>query len=281
MTNNIKTLLLLAALTGLIIWIGDMIGGPNGMIMAFGFAILMNGVSYWFSDKIVLMMYGAKPVLESEDPELYSIVRNLAMSAGIPVPRIFKMASEAPNAFATGRNPSKGVIVVTDGLRRLMSKEEVQGVIAHELSHIKNRDILISTIAAVLAGAIMMLARLAQFAAIFGGGRSSDNRRGGGLELLVLVILTPIAAMLIQLAISRSREYQADATGAAIAHSSHGLASALAKLGAYSQRIPMNANPSTAHMFIVNPLSGGSIMNLLSTHPPLEKRIERLRSMHI
>jgi heat shock protein HtpX len=281
MTNNIKTLLLLATLTGLIIWIGDMIGGPNGMIMAFGFAILMNGVSYWFSDKIVLMMYGAKPVLESEDPELYSIVRNLAMSAGIPVPRIFKMASEAPNAFATGRNPSKGVIVVTDGLRRLMSKEEVQGVIAHELSHIKNRDILISTIAAVLAGAIMMLARLAQFAAIFGGGRSSDNRRGGGLELLVLVILTPIAAMLIQLAISRSREYQADATGATIAHSSQGLASALAKLGAYSQRIPMNANPSTAHMFIVNPLSGGSIMNLLSTHPPLEKRIERLRSMHI
>jgi len=281
MANNLKTALLLMVMTALIMWVGSYFGGKNGIVYAFGFALLMNGFSYWFSDKLVLKMYGAKEVKEAEDSELHSIVRNLSTAAGLPMPKIYMIQNEAPNAFATGRNPNHAAVAVTTGIRKLLTRDELSGVIAHELAHVKNRDILIGTVAAVMAGAIMMLARIAQFGMIFGGGRSSDNKRGGGLEFLVLIILTPIAAMLIQMAISRSREYQADATGALIAHNPLGLASALAKLDAYSKRIPMDANPATAHMFIVNPLSGRSILNVMSTHPPIEKRIEKLRSMTI
>jgi heat shock protein HtpX len=251
------------------------------MIIAFALAVIMNFGSYWFSDKIVLRMYSASEVSESDAPELYAAVRNLSMKAGLPMPRVFIIPDETPNAFATGRNEKHAVVAVTQGILRILNREELEGVIAHELSHIKDRDILIGSIAATIAGAIMMLANMAQWAAIFGGGRSDDEEGGGGgtIGLIVMAILAPIAATLIQMAISRSREYLADSEGAQVSGNPYGLASALEKLSSASQVVPMHANPSTAHMFIVNPLSGRSLMNLFSTHPPIEERVARLRSM--
>ncbi len=252
-------------------------GGTGGMVIALILAAGMNFFSYWFSDKIVLRMYKAQEATPDEAPQVYESVKKLAVRAGLPMPKIYIIPEESPNAFATGRNPEHAVVAVTEGLLKLMSREEVEGVLAHELAHIKNRDILIGSIAATLAGAIMVLANMARWAAIFGGSRRDDEDGGGGIiGLVVMSIMAPIAAMLIQMAISRSREYIADATGAGFAGNPKGLSSALAKLGAYSGRLPMDANPSTAHMFIVNPLSGKSLMSLFSTHPPLEDRIIRL-----
>ena len=280
MGNTVKTALLLGALTGLLMLIGGLIGGRGGVYIAFIFALIMNFGSYWFSDKIVLKMYKAQEVSESSAPGLYNIVRNLAMKANLPMPRIFIIPEETPNAFATGRNENHAVVAVTEGIMRILNKEELEGVIAHELSHIKNKDMLISSIAATIAGAISMLATMAQWAAIFGGGRSDDEDSGGGIiGLIAMAIIAPIAAAVIQMAISRSREYLADAGGAGITKNPYGLASALEKLTKASQVIPMNAKPATAHLFIVNPLSGKALMNLFSTHPPLEERIARLKSM--
>ncbi len=278
MDSRIRTTVLLALLTGLIIWIGKMAGGQNGMLIAFVFAIVMNIGSYWFSDKIVLAMYHAQPVDQRQAPELYGLVRQLAAEAQLPMPKVYIIPQEAPNAFATGRNPENAVVAVTEGILRILTPAELKGVLAHELGHVKNRDILVSSIAATLAGVVMMLAHMAQWAAIFGGGRSDDNR-GGILGLIVTAILAPVAATLIQLAISRSREYLADETGAHLARNPEGLARALEKMAMASERVPMDANPSTAHMFIVNPLSGQTMANLFSTHPPIEERIRRLRGM--
>jgi heat shock protein HtpX len=279
MTNVLRTTVLLAALTALFLVIGGAIGGNQGLFIAFVFALLMNFASYWFSDKIVLSMYGAREVSLNEAPELYRLVQRLAQRAGIPMPRVYIIASEAPNAFATGRNPQHGAVAVTEGILRTLDTDELAGVLAHELGHIRNRDTLIMTVAATLAGAITMLAHMAQWGAIFGFGRRDEEDSGGGgmLSLLFMAILAPIAATLIQLAISRSREFFADNTGAAIAGSPSGLARALEKLHYASQRLPMEANPATAHLFIVNPLTGGSLANLFSTHPPIEERIRRLR----
>ena len=280
MGNTVKTALLLGALTGLLMLIGGLIGGKGGVYIAFIFAVILNFGSYWFSDKIVLKMYKAQEVSESSAPDLYNIVRNLAMKAGLPMLRIFIIPEETPNAFATGRNEKHAVVAVTKGIMRILNKEELEGVIAHELSHIKNKDMLISSIAATIAGAITMLATMAQWAAIFGGGSSSDEEGGGGIiGFIAMAIFAPLAAAVIQMAISRSREYLADARGASITKNPYGLASALEKLTNASQIIPMNAKPSTAHLFIVNPLAGKAFMNLFSTHPPLEERIARLRSM--
>jgi heat shock protein HtpX len=280
MGNQIRTALLLAAMTVFLIVIGRLIGGPTGMVVAFVFAIGMNFFSYWFSDKIVLRMYRAQEVTEQQAPELYEMVATLARRAELPMPRVYVIPKETPNAFATGRNPQHAVVAVTQGLLKLMNRDEIMGVLAHEMAHVNNRDILIGSIAATMAGAIMMLASMARWAAIFGGGHRNDNNGGmGGLGLIVMSILAPIGAMVIQMAISRSREYLADATGARLAGSSQGLASALEKLGAYAKRLPMDASPQTAHMFIVNPLSGRSMMNLFSTHPPMEERIARLRGV--
>lgn len=278
MGNQIKTTLLLALMTALILWIGQFLGGRQGMMIALVLAAGMNFFSYWFSDKIVLAMYRAREVTSQENPELYEIVRSLCQRAGLPVPKIFIIPQETPNAFATGRNPDHAVVAVTAGLLKLMSRDEITGVLAHELAHVKNRDILIGSIAATMAGAVMMLANMARWSAFLGGGRSHDGEnRMGGIGLVVMSILAPLAAMLIQMAVSRSREYLADKTGAGFAGHPEGLARALEKLGAYSGRLPMQANPSTAHMFIVNPLSGSSFSSLFSTHPPLAERIARLR----
>jgi heat shock protein HtpX len=279
MTNVLRTTVLLAALTALFLVIGGAIGGNQGLFIAFVFALLMNFASYWFSDKIVLSMYGAREVSVNEAPDLYRLVQRLAQRAGIPMPRVYIIPSDAPNAFATGRNPQHGAVAVTEGILRMLDTDELAGVLAHELGHIRNRDTLIMTVAATLAGAITMLAHMAQWGAIFGFGRRDDEDSGGGgvLGLLFMAILAPIAATLIQLAISRSREYFADSTGAAVAGSPSGLARALEKLHYASQRLPMDANPATAHLFIVNPLTGGSLLNLFSTHPPIEERIRRLR----
>jgi heat shock protein HtpX len=279
MTNVLRTTVLLAALTALFLVIGGAIGGNQGLFIAFVFALLMNFASYWFSDKIVLSMYGAREVSLNEAPDLYRLVQRLAQRAGIPMPRVYIIPSDAPNAFATGRNPQHGAVAVTEGILRMLDPDELAGVLAHELGHIRNRDTLIMTVAATLAGAITMLAHMAQWGAIFGFGRRDDEDSGGGgvLGLLFMAILAPIAATLIQLAISRSREYFADSTGAAVAGSPSGLARALEKLHYASQRLPMDANPATAHLFIVNPLTGGSLLNLFSTHPPIEERIRRLR----
>ena len=279
MTNVLRTTVLLAALTALFLVIGGAIGGNQGLFIAFVFALLMNFASYWFSDKIVLSMYGAREVSLNEAPDLYRLVQRLAQRAGIPMPRVYIIPSDAPNAFATGRNPQHGAVAVTEGILRMLDTDELAGVLAHELGHIRNRDTLIMTVAATLAGAITMLAHMAQWGAIFGFGRRDEEDSGGGgmLSLLFMAILAPIAATLIQLAISRSREYFADSTGAAIAGSPSGLARALEKLHYASQRLPMDANPATAHLFIVNPLTGGSLVNLFSTHPPIEERIRRLR----
>jgi heat shock protein HtpX len=279
MGNQIRTTILLAVMTALIVWVGQLLGGRQGMIIALIFAAGMNFFSYWYSDKIVLKMYRAHEVTPGQATELYETVQRLTQRAGLPMPRLYVIPQQAPNAFATGRNPAHAVVAVTEGLLSIMERDEVAGVLAHELAHVKNRDILIGSIAATMAGAIMVLASLARWSAIFGGVGSNDEEGGGTgfIGLIVMSIIAPMAAMIIQMAISRSREYLADATGASFVGNPEGLARALEKLGTYSKRLPMNANPSTAHMFIVNPLSGKSLMSLFSTHPPLEERIARLR----
>ncbi len=278
--NNVKTLLLLVTLTLILIWVGASLGGKQGMTVAFIFALGMNFFAYWFSDKIVLGMYRAKKVTESEAPELYGIVRRLAQKAEMPMPKVYIIEQEQPNAFATGRNPKHAAVAVTTGIMRMLSQEELQGVIGHELAHIKHRDILVSTIAATIAGAISFLAQMAQWAMIFGH-RGDDEEGGNPLAALVMMIVGPIAALIIQMAISRSREYSADEGGARLAGNPRYLSGALRKLHLASQKIPMNANPATSHMFIVNPLSGGGILKLFSTHPPIEERITRLDSMSL
>ena len=282
MSNTLKTTLLLGLLTGIILWFGGFLGGSQGLMVAFVFAAIMNFGSYWFSDKIVLAMYRARPVSMNDAPDLYRVVHNLATRAGMPMPKLYVIPTDAANAFATGRNPQHAAVAVTEGIMRLMSWDELEAVLAHELSHVSNRDILISSIAATLAGVIMMLANMVRWAAIFGG-FSRDDREGSGgaIGLLLMSILAPLAAMLIQLAISRSREFQADASGAQLLHGGEPLARALEKLEYASQRLPMDASPQTAHLFIVNPLHGRSFANLFSTHPPIEERIRRLRAMHV
>lgn len=281
--NYIKTGLLLTALTILFVWIGGYFGGQIGVGYAFLFALVMNAGAYWFSDKIVLKMYGAKVVSREEIPELYSILKELTDSARLPMPKLYVSPQNSPNAFATGRNPRHSAVCVTQGILNLLNREELKGVIAHELSHIKNRDTLIMTVAATIAGAITMLASWARWAAIFGGfgGRGGSRRDGSALGYLFMLIFAPIAAMLIQLAVSRSREYAADKRGAHIAGSSAGLASALLKLEKGASSVPMNANPAMSHIFIVNPLRGEGITALFSTHPPIQKRVEILNNMKI
>jgi len=280
MSNTLKTTFLLALMTGLLLWIGQALGGPQGLVIALVMAALMNLGSWWFSDRIVLSMYGARELSQSDVPDLYAVVHDLALAASMPMPRLYMVPSESPNAFATGRSPDHAAVAVTEGILRLLSRAELRAVLAHELSHVRNRDTLISAIAATLAGVILMVARMAQFAAMFGGMRR-DDREGGasGLELLVMIVVAPLAAMLIQMAVSRSREFQADATGARISHSPHDLASALEKIALASGRVPLPAGPATAHLWIVNPLRGSWIANLFSTHPPVEERIRRLRAM--
>lgn len=273
--NTAKTVVLMVGLTVLLVGVGGVVGGRGGMIFAFVMAAVMNLSSYWFSDKIVLKMYRAQEATEQDVPELYSVVRELSTKAGLPMPKVFVIPSEAPNAFATGRNPQHAAVAATSGILRMLSREELTGVMAHELSHVGNRDILIGTIAATIAGAITMLSRFALF---FGGGRSDENR-GGLVAILATMILAPLAAMLIQMAVSRSREYQADQSGAGLCGNPLWLASALRKLDASSRRVAMNASPATAHMFIVNPLRGGGITKLFRTHPPMEDRIDRLERM--
>lgn len=274
-----RTTLLLGALTGLLMVFGQVLGGSQGVTIALIFAIVMNFGAYWFSDKIVLRMYGAREVTEAEAPKLHRIVHNLALGARIPMPKVYIIPGESPNAFATGRNPQNAAVAVTEGLMRMMDERELTGVLAHELSHVQNRDILISTIAATIAGAIVYIANMAQWAAIFGGFRRDDNEGSSGLSLLFMAILAPLAAGIIQMAISRTREFAADETGARMCGDPMALASALRKLGFASQRLPMDASPQTAHMFIVNPLTAGGIAKLFSTHPPLEERIARLEAM--
>jgi heat shock protein HtpX len=276
--NTLKTMILMVSLSLILIWAGAALGGRSGMTMALMFALMMNLISYWFSDKIVLRMYRAREVTENEAPELYSSVRRLAQKAEIPMPKVYIIEQDQPNAFATGRNPSHAAVAVTTGIMRILSREELEGVIGHELAHVKHRDILIGTIAATIAAAISYLAQMAQWAMIFGG-RSDDDEGGNPIAALVMMIVGPIAAMLIQMAISRSREYSADEGGAKISGNPRNLAGALKKLHMASQRIPLHAQPATAHMFIVNPFSGGGIVKLFSTHPPIEERIARLEAM--
>jgi heat shock protein HtpX len=281
MSNQLKTTFLPALLTVFIVLVGRLLGGQQGMILAFLLAAGMNFFSYWFSDKVVLRMYRAREITREQAPEVYDIVASLAQRAGLPMPKVCIIPQETPNAFATGRNPEHAVVAVTEGLVRLMDREEITGVLAHELAHVKNRDILIGSIAATMAGAVMILANMARWSAIFGGVNRNDQQ-GGGLGmigLLVTSILAPMAAMVIQMAVSRSREYLADATGAGFSGNPEGLARALEKLGAYSKQLPMQAAPATAHMMTVNPLTGGGLANLFSTHPPLSERIARLRGV--
>jgi heat shock protein HtpX len=276
MGNTFKTAFLLTALTLLLLFIGRVLGGQNGMLIALIFAAIMNFVSYFFSDKIALAMYRAQPGTREDLPRVYQIVERLAQKIGIPTPKIYVIPTDSPNAFATGRNPQHASVAVTQGILKLLSDEELEGVLAHELGHVRNRDILISSIAATIAGAITYLAHVAQWGMIFGGYERDREDRGGGLAALAMIILAPLAAMLIQLAVSRSREYHADESGAQFTGNPYALASALAKLDAYSKRLPMQADPSTAHLFIIQPFLGQSLMNLFSTHPPIAKRIERL-----
>jgi len=278
MGNTFKTAFLLTLLTLLLLFIGRAFGGQNGMVIALVFAAVMNFVSYFYSDKIALAMYRAQPVSREELPRVYQVVERLSQKIGIPMPKIYVIPTDSPNAFATGRNPSHASVAVTQGILNLLNDEELEGVLAHELGHVNNRDILISSVAATVAGAITMLASMGRWAMFFGGmGGRDDRDRGGGLAAIFMLILAPIAATLIQLAVSRSREYQADASGAHYTGNPYALASALAKLDAYSRRLPMQATPSTAHLFIIQPLLGGmSFGNLFSTHPPIAKRIERL-----
>jgi heat shock protein HtpX len=276
--NGFKTMVLMVSLTLLLVFVGAFVGGKSGMTIALVMAFGMNFIAYWFSDRIVLKMYGAQQVAEAEAPELHSVVRQLSLKAGLPMPKVFLIDQEQPNAFATGRNPEKGVIAVTSGIMRILSRNELAGVIAHELAHIKHRDILVGTVAAAIAGAITYLAQMAQWGMIFGG-RSDEERGGNPVAALVMMIVGPIAAMLVQMAISRSREYGADSGGAQIAGNPLHLAGALKKLDLASRQIPMEASPATAHMFIISPLSGGGITKLFSTHPPIEERVARLEAM--
>ncbi len=279
--NTLKTVGLMTFLVVLFVAIGGALGGRGGMIMALMIATIMNVGMYWFSDKIVLRMYKAQPVTEAEAPELYAIVHILVQKAGMPMPTVYIIPDDTPNAFATGRNPEHAVVAVTQGIMRILSRDELAGVIAHELAHIKHRDMLTGTIVATIAGAISMLAQMAQWSMIFGGGsRSNDDERGNPIVAIVMMIVAPIAAMMVQMAISRSREFEADKGGAGIAGSPSGLSSALLKLEKGSQMIPMtDAKPATAHMFIVNPLTGGGLMKLFSTHPPIEERVQRLNDL--
>jgi len=282
--NTFRTTILLAVLTALLVWIGDMLGGRQGAIIALLLAGGMNFFSYWFSDKIVIKMYGGQEVTAQDDPELYGLVQDLAQRAGLPMPKVYVLPQDTPNAFATGRNAEHAAVAVTDGIRRILDKRELAGVLAHELTHVKNRDILVSTIAATLAGAISYIAQMAQWAMIFGGNRDRDEEGGGGIfGLIVMMIVAPIAAMLIQMAVSRSREYGADEGGAKITGDPLALASALRKLHMGAQNIPLEVNNATAnataHMFIVNPLTGHGLASLFSTHPPMEERIARLEAM--
>ena len=285
--NVLKTGFLLALMTALLVFIGGLLGGHSGAMTAFVIALAINLVQYWFSDKIVLAMYQAKPLSEAEGPQVYRVVREIASRIHIPMPKLYSIATRTPNAFATGRSPKHASVAVTSGLLEIMNEEELKGVLAHELSHVQNRDTLVMTVAASLAGAVMMLARMAQWSLWLGGGpgRDENNRGGGALQLVVIVlvaILAPLAAMLVQMAISRTREYSADDTGAHLAGSPYGLASALEKLEATAKAYPLpNANPATAHLFIVNPLSAGAIATLFSTHPPTAERIRRLRAMRL
>jgi heat shock protein HtpX len=283
MKNTFKTFILLAGMTALLLAIGGAIGGRNGLTIALVFAGIMNFVGYWFSDKIALSMSGAQPVSEAEAPDLYRIVRELCMRADLPLPRLYVIPSQTPNAFATGRDPQHAAVAVTSGIVSVLGRDELEGVIAHELAHVKNRDILISSVAAVIAGAISQIAHMAQWAMIFGGmSRDRDeDSRGGLIGGLAMIIVAPIAAMLIQMAISRSREYQADATGAKFCGRPLSLASALAKLEDVNHRIPMQVNPAQAQMYIVNPLTAGGLASLFSTHPPMAERIKRLQEMAI
>ena len=277
MGNTFKTAFLLTALTLLLMFVGRIFGGQNGMLIALIFAAVLNFVSYFYSDKIALAMYGARPVSREELPRAYQIVERLTQKIGIPMPKMYVIPTDSPNAFATGRNPEHASVAVTQGILNLLNDEEMEGVLAHELGHVRNRDILISSIAATVAGAITYLAEMARWGMIFGGyERDRDSRGGGGFAALFMLILAPIAAMLIQLAVSRSREYQADESGAHFTGNPYALASALSKLDAYSKRLPLQATPSTAHLFIVQPFLGMSLGSLFSTHPPIAKRIERL-----
>jgi heat shock protein HtpX len=279
MGNFLKTTVLLAAMTGLLVWVGDHFYGQRGMLIAFVIAAVMNFVSYFFSDKIALAMYSAQPVSQQDLPRLYAIVERLTQKMGYPMPKLFVIPTDSPNAFATGRNPSHASVAVTRGILSLLDEEELEGVLAHELGHVRNRDILISSVAATIAGAITMLARMGYYASLFGGYSSRDDDRGGrggALGALLMLFLAPIAATLIQLAVSRSREYGADETGAGVTGNPYALARALQKLDVYSKRRPMLATPSTAHLFIVQPLAGVDFASLFSTHPPIAKRIERL-----
>jgi heat shock protein HtpX len=278
--NTLKTALLLTSLTLFLLFVGQYFGGRNGMLIALAVAVAMNFVSYFYSDKLALSMYRAQPATREQLPRVYSVVEQMTQRIGLPMPKIYVIPSESPNAFATGRNPAHASVAVTQGILNLLTDEELAGVLAHELGHVRNRDILTSSIAATLAGAITILAQMGRFAMIFGGGGgggSNRDREGGGIAALFMLILAPIAATLIQLAVSRAREYEADATGAHMTGNPYALASALQKLDTYSKRLPMGATASTAHLFIVAPLiSGGSFANLFSTHPPIAKRIERL-----
>lgn len=277
--NTLKTTFLMALLTVLLVLLGGMIGGRNGMTFAFVMAAGMNFFAYWFSDRMVLSMYGAREITEREDPRFYGLVRRLAQRAGLPMPKVYVIDSDTPNAFATGRNPEHAAVAATSGILRILTEDELAGVMAHELAHVKHRDILISTIAATFAGAITYLANMAQWAAMFGGSRGDDDEGGGIFGTLLMAVLAPIAAMLVQMAISRSREYGADEGGAEVCGNPLSLASALQKLEMANQQVPMHANAATAHMFIVNPLTGKNLMSLFSTHPPMAERIERLRAM--
>lgn len=274
--NQMKTVMFMALLTVIVVLAGGALGGRSGLILALGLALVMNGISYWYSDKIVIKMTHSKPLNREYNPNLYDMVESLANNAGIPTPKIFITPSPQPNAFATGRNPAHGVIAVTEGLLHLLNPEELKGVIAHELAHIKNRDILVGTVAAVMAGVITTLANMAQWALIFGGMNGDDDEGGSGLAALPLIILGPIAALLVQMAISRSREYLADSTGAAISGNSEGLAKALLKLEQGSRIMPMQVNPATSHMFIVNPFSGQRLISLFSTHPPIASKRNKI-----
>ena len=277
--NTLKTTFLMALLTVILVTAGGALGGQSGVVTTFLFALVMNGVSYWFSDKIVLRMYGAKEIDPKGAPKLYRILQDLTLGAHMPMPKVYMIPQATPNAFATGRDENHAAVAVTEGILDILSESELRGVLAHELSHVKNRDILIGTIAATMAGAVSMLANIAQWGLIFGG-RGGDRRAGGNpVVALAMIILAPLAAMLVQLAISRGREYGADETGASISGDPLSLANALRKLQQGVEKIPMEANPATAHMFIVSPLTGGGLMTLFSTHPPLEERIARLKLM--
>ncbi|GMT48401.1 MAG: protease HtpX [bacterium] len=280
--NTFKTFMLLTIMTLFFVWVGGFLGGKSGMTFALIFAAIMNLSAYWFSDKVILKMYKAREVTEAEAPELYSIVRRLTQKAAMPMPKVYIIEADQPNAFATGRNPKHAAVAVTNSIMRLLSHEELEGVIGHELTHIRHRDILVSSVAATIAGAITFLAQMAQWAFIFGGfGRGGNDEGGNPFVALIMMIVAPIAAMIVQMAISRSREYAADAGGARITGNPRYLASALRKLDTASGKIPMKATPATSHLFIVNPLSGKKVAKLFSTHPPVEERIARLEAMSL